>query len=199
MFSAFILLPQFVEMPRSTGFGFGASITQAGLYLLPSTVTMMIAGHISGRMSSAFGSRAPLMVGVIVLTESFLQIAFLHDSPWQLYLASGLMGIGIGLAYASLANLIVETVAPEATGVATGMNAIVRTIGSSLGSQVAAGILAASVLATGFPSENAFRVAFLVSAIAVGIALVAARLIPIPARGLIATRAAPAEAAGRAS
>ena len=35
MYSAFILIPQFVQTPTSTGYGFGASVTQAGLFLAP--------------------------------------------------------------------------------------------------------------------------------------------------------------------
>ena len=31
MFASFVLIPQFVEMPTSTGYGFGASVTEAGL------------------------------------------------------------------------------------------------------------------------------------------------------------------------
>ena len=37
MYSSFMLIPQFVEPPTSTGYGFGATVTQAGLFLLPST------------------------------------------------------------------------------------------------------------------------------------------------------------------
>ena len=56
------------------------------------------------------------------------------------------IGLGIGLAFASMANLIVESVPPEQTGVATGMNAIFRTIGGALGGQISATIIAAAEL-----------------------------------------------------
>ena len=36
MFAMFITVPQFVQTPTSAGYGFGASVTQSGLYLLPS-------------------------------------------------------------------------------------------------------------------------------------------------------------------
>ena len=52
MFASFMLVPQFVELPASTGFGFGASVTEAGLYMLPATVGMLLVGPISGRLSS---------------------------------------------------------------------------------------------------------------------------------------------------
>ena len=38
MYSSFILLPQFVETPTARGYGFGASVTQAGLFLVPTTL-----------------------------------------------------------------------------------------------------------------------------------------------------------------
>ena len=34
-YSSFVLIPEFVELPASGGVGFGASVTQAGIFLLP--------------------------------------------------------------------------------------------------------------------------------------------------------------------
>ena len=51
-----------------------------------------------------------------------------------------LIGIGIGLAFAAMANLVVEAVRQDQTGVATGINTIMRSIGGSIGAQVAAAI-----------------------------------------------------------
>jgi MFS family permease len=42
MYSAFVLIPQLVQTPTSTGYGFGASVTQAGLYLIPATIGMLV-------------------------------------------------------------------------------------------------------------------------------------------------------------
>ena len=47
----------------------------------------------------------------------------------------GCSGLGIGLAFASLANLIVQAVPQEQTGVATGMNTVMRTLGGALGAR----------------------------------------------------------------
>src|SRR5205823_4660478 len=63
MFASFVLIPQFVEMPKSTGYGFGASVTEAGIFLLPATVGMLLAGPVAGRMSVTVGSRVPLALG----------------------------------------------------------------------------------------------------------------------------------------
>jgi MFS family permease len=77
-----------------------------------------------------------------------------------------------------MANLIVESVPPEQTGVATGMNTIVRSIGGAIGSQVAASIIAATLLANGSPSERGFTIAFAVSGGAFAVAAVITLLIP---------------------
>ena len=57
--------------------------------------------------------------------------------PWQFYVATAFVGAGVGLAFASMANLIVESVPQTETSVATGTNIIVRTIGGVIGTQVA--------------------------------------------------------------
>ncbi|MDX6468632.1 MAG: hypothetical protein QOF75_435, partial [Gaiellaceae bacterium] len=61
MYSSFILLPQFVETPKSTGYGFGASVTQAGLFMVPTTIAMLVVGSQTGRLEKLFGSKPPLL------------------------------------------------------------------------------------------------------------------------------------------
>ncbi len=85
---------------------------------------------------------------------AFVLLAVAHTEHWQIYLASLLLGIGVGFAFASMANLIVEAVRPDQTGVATGMNTVMRTIGGAIGGQVAASILAANLLADGLPERS---------------------------------------------
>jgi EmrB/QacA subfamily drug resistance transporter len=178
MFSSFVLVPEFVETSEASGFGFGASITQAGLYLLPATGAMLVAGPISGRLSATVGSRVPLILGSIVSTAAFALLALAHDHGWQIYLAMTVMGVGIGLAFASMANLIVEAVPASQTGIATGMNTIVRTVGGAIGSQVAAGIVAATAAASGAATERGFTLAFAASAIALAVGVAVAFAVP---------------------
>jgi MFS family permease len=75
------------------------------------------------------------------------------------------MSTGIGLAFAAMANLIVEAVPPAQTGEATGINTLSRSVGASIGSQVSAAILAGSAIAgSAVPTDDGFTAAFLVSA-----------------------------------
>jgi EmrB/QacA subfamily drug resistance transporter len=195
MFASFVLVPEFVELPKSTGFGFGASVTEAGLYMLPSTMGMFVAGPIAGRLSSSVGSRVPLQLGAIISCAAFTMLALAHGSGAEIFSAMLVMGIGIGFAFASMANLIVESVPPEQTGIATGMNTIVRNIGGAIGSQVAASIVAATLVA-GLPSERGFTIAFAASAGALALGAVVSLL--IPKRLVPASQRAPVASSPRA-
>jgi EmrB/QacA subfamily drug resistance transporter len=197
MFGSFILLPQLVELPESTGFGFGGSVTDAGLYLLPSTITMLVFGAMAGTLERRFGSKPPLVAGTLVAAASFVLLALAHSEPIEIYTASALLGVGIGLAFSSMANLIVVAVRPDQTGVATGMNTIARSIGGALGSQIIASVLASAVAPDGLPTEEAFTVAFWVAAVSLLVATAVAAA--VPGRGArVGAHAAAAPSAGRA-
>jgi EmrB/QacA subfamily drug resistance transporter len=172
MFGSFLLVPQFVEMPPTAGFGFGASVTEAGLYLLPSAAVMLVAGPLAGWLGNRLGSRTPLLIGIALVAVGFVQLAVLHDEHWHVFLNSVLTGAGIGLAFASMATLIVDAVPQTQTGVATGMNTIMRSIGGALGAQIAASIVGAHA------DESHFVAAFLVSAAGLALAFLAALVIP---------------------
>jgi EmrB/QacA subfamily drug resistance transporter len=177
MFGSFIIIPQLVQLPESTGFGFGASVTEAGLFLLPSTAVMLFAGPVAGVLGSRLGSKVPLLAGTLFASLSFAFLSAEHEQRWAIYCATALMGLGIGFAFAAMANLIVEAVDVRETGVATGMNTIMRTIGGSLGGQVSATILAAHMTG-GDPNTTAFTIAFGVSAAVVLVAFGCALAIP---------------------
>jgi EmrB/QacA subfamily drug resistance transporter len=178
MFGAYLLLPQIVQMPPHAGFGFGATPTEAGLFLLPSALVMLIAGPLAGSMSARFGGRVPLLLGIVIATASFVMLAFAHDERWEIYVASGLNGFGIGLTFASMATIIVDAVPPAQTSVATGMNTLLRTVGGALGAQIAATVVSGHIGAGGLPEEIGFTAAFATSAAALGLALLAGLLIP---------------------
>jgi MFS family permease len=177
MYSAFVLIPQYVAAPVTTGYGYGASVTQAGLYLLPSTIALMICSPLGARLGQAAGPKVPLVIGCAITTLSFVVLAA-SSASWQIYLASGLMGIGVGFAFAASANLIVQAVRPDQTGVASGMNTIVRTIGGAIGAEVAATILAANTLASGWPDKHGYTVTFVICGVAMGVGVLAALAVP---------------------
>ena len=174
MYASFIVFPQFAQLPRSTGFAFGASVVVSGLYLLPSTVAMTLLGLYAGRIATRFGSRAALLTGTAFAAASFAMLAFAHAHPWELLLAAALLGIGIGLAFAALGNLIVGAVPSHQTGVASGMNTVMRTLGGALGGQLSATFIADNTAkglptVTGFTDTFVMATAFLIACLAAGL------------------------------
>jgi len=177
LYSTLVLIPQYVTAPTSTGYGLGVSVTGAGLYLLPSTVTVVIFSPLGGRLGQLAGAKVPLIVGCMLATIACGVLAA-GSEDWEIYLASAVMGAGIGFAFAASANLIVEAVPPDQTGVASGMNTIVRTIGGSIGADLAATILAANVLAGGFPSQRGYTLSYVLCAVVMAAGIAVAFAVP---------------------
>ena len=176
MFGSFVLVPNFVEIPHGlpdsvqqlVHFGFDASATKAGLYLLPSSVTLLFAGPAAGLIGRRVGSKWPLAAGLVLVAAAAGSLALWHDEPWQILAAMPVLGIGVGFAFAAMATLITEAVRPTETGVATGMNTVMRTVGGVIGGQVGAALLAAHTIpgTDGVPSVVGFEIAFGISAVA---------------------------------
>lgn len=177
LFGSFLLIPQLLELPVATGYGFGKTVTQAGLFLLPLTVAQLVFGPVSGILEGRLGARVPLLLGAILGVAAYVVPAISHAASWLLLLSGALSGIGIGLAQAAMTNAIIESVPPSQTGIATSLNAIVRTIGGSLGSAVLAAILTSHAGPHGIPAEDAFTTGFWIcAAVAAGGALAALAL-----------------------
>jgi EmrB/QacA subfamily drug resistance transporter len=165
MFCSFVLIPQFVQAP-ATGFGFGGSVSQAGLILLPCTVMMLLASPLSARLGRRAGNRLPLGLGGATAALSFAYLMVQHDAKWQFYAASAVLGFGIGLAFAAMPNLIFDTVPSTETGAAAAMNTVMRTLGGAVGGQAAASIIASSADGGGVTAEHGFTLAFALAAAA---------------------------------
>jgi hypothetical protein len=173
MYSSFLLIPEFVEAPKGAGFGFAASVTGAGLFMLPAAAAQLIIGPALGRLEQRFGSLLQLQLGTGFALLSFVLFAVAHQQRSQIYIWAALLGLGIGLSFAALANLIVVAVRREQTGVATGMNTVMRTLGGAFGGQ-----LTATGVAAGTGPDGGFTLAFAICAIALGAGVAAGFGIP---------------------
>jgi EmrB/QacA subfamily drug resistance transporter len=172
MYASFILVPQYVETSRDKGYGFGASVTGAGLFLVPSTIAMLFFGAQTGRLERRFGSKPPLLAGGVATALSYVVLTVARDQRWEIYVASALLGAGIGLAFAAMVNLIIENVGPAQTGIATGMNTVTRTVGGAFGGAATASILASH------SSNHGYTIAFALCAIALAVGVVVGLAIP---------------------
>jgi EmrB/QacA subfamily drug resistance transporter len=175
IFSVFVLVPNFVESPRGVperwaglvDYGFGASATEAGLYLLPSSIVLLFAGPLAGILGRKLGFKWPLAAGMALAGVAAGMLAVWHAEPWQLIASQPILGLGVGFAFAAMATIIAQAVPPTETGVASGMNTVMRTVGGVIGGQLGAALLSAHTIpGTPVPSVDGFEIAFAASAIA---------------------------------
>ena len=165
MYAIFTVLPLFSQMPSGlpaaaaslVTYGFGASVTVSALYLLPGALVMLPAGPFGGVLGRWVGFRVALAIGLLVTATGSALLAAFHAEPWQLMLGYAIGAGGVAIAFGAMPKLIADAVSPTETGIATGMNTVVRTVGSVIGSQVAVTLLASDTIGrTSIPAESGF-------------------------------------------
>jgi EmrB/QacA subfamily drug resistance transporter len=180
LYASFIVYPQFAQLPQGTGFG--ASVVVSSLYLLPAAFSMGLLGTVAGRIAHRFGSKPALLVGTAITAVAFGWLALAHRHPYDMLISSTVFGVGIGLAFAALGNLIVQAVPPSQTGVATGMNTVMRTLGGALGGQLSATFIV-DHMRGGLPTVTGFVDTFVMATAFLVVCVLAGLLIPGRRRG----------------
>ena len=188
MYACFAFLPQLAQTPTSAGYGFGATVTQSGLILLPGSVMMFVVSSLAPKAVRIYGAKSVVVLGCLIISASMTSFALLHNEKWQVHSAYAVLGSGMGLVFACLANLIVAAVPAHQTGVASGMNANIRTIGGAVGSAVMACVVTAGAPTGGMPHEVGYTRGFLMLAAAMLGAAVVALAIPRTPRELLTER-----------
>jgi predicted MFS family arabinose efflux permease len=147
MYASFLIIPELVQAPSRLGYGFSASVTGAGLFMLPTAAVQLLLGPASGRLQRWLSLRAQLIAGMLSCAAGFAGLALWHDAPWQVYVATTVLGVGFWLCLVALPNQVVAAVPAARTGSATAVNTVVRNAGGALGGQLAAAIIVSSAAA----------------------------------------------------
>lgn len=179
MFGSFLMIPQFAQTAQDAGYGFGMTVLESGLLMLPSSVVMLVCGPLAGYLGDRIGFRTVLAAGTVATTFAFVILSLAHETPMEFVIANVLIGVGISFGFASMANLIVDLVDPREVGIATGINTIMRSVGGAFGAAIVTALLTADTIgATPIPTEHAYTEAFVISGVISVLALLAALWIP---------------------
>lgn len=178
MFGTFVLVPTLLQLPKMTGYGFGTTVSEAGLFLLPTVLMMVVFGPLAGILVRQFGPKLPMLLGGVFVTAAFVLPAISHGAIWQIVVSGVLTGAGIGLALAATSNAIIQSVPAGQTGEAIGVNTIARTIGSSIGTAVIAALISSNSTPQGLPTDHAFTIGFWVCAVVAVLAIAGAMAAP---------------------
>jgi len=187
MFGSIFLLAQFLQTVQ------GSSPFEAGLKTLPWTAMPLLVAPLAGPLSDRIGGRPLLVTG---LSLQAIGLAWLgvnltvSVSYATLVPAFVVSGIGMGLVFAPLANVVLGGVRRELEGVASGTNGSVREIGGAFGVAVLASVFAGQ---GGYGEAQEF-VDGIVPAILVGAGVVAVGAVlalALPGRPAASPAAAP--------
>lgn len=196
MFANMLVAIQQLQYPVSSGVGFGLSVTDAGLAMLPGGLLMVVMAPVSAAITRRFGARTTLLVGLSLTGFGYVVRVLLDGSVVQLIIGVTVVSLGIAVSFASMPVLIMQSVPITETAAANGLNTVVRSIGTSTCSATVAAVLAAGTVASGaFPSEASVHAT---SWLAAGAAFLGAAVaFFVPAR--IAPALAPSSSTGTAT
>ncbi|MFC9976385.1 MFS transporter [Spirillospora sp. NPDC127200] len=166
MFAAFTLVSNFVQTPKDRlGYGLSGSVLDVGLYTLPSTVTMLACSALAGRLAARVGPAFTLAAGSLFAALSYVWLALFNAHGHDMLVFSAIQGVGFGIAYAALGTLAVQHVPMDQSGIASGINSLVRTAGGSIAGAATAAVLTGHTIAgTGAPTLHAYELCFWIAA-----------------------------------
>lgn len=151
----------------------GGSPTEAGLLLMPLSVTWPAGSFLGGRIIMRWGFRPCVLVGAACIFAGIVPFIWLN-AAWPSALAAGLGAVvGLGLGFSSLATTVAtqNSVGWQQRGVATSTNLFARSIGGGIGVTVLGTVLAGELasrlaaLGAGDPEAGPAAVQRLASAV----------------------------------
>ncbi len=164
----YLFLPivvEFVQVPPSNGFGFGASVLVAGCVLVPLSIGTLVASRLAPAFERRYGRRIMIPLGSVLFAISMSLFALEHSGLWEAFLVMAIAGVGIGFTFAAMPGFIVKAVDARDTGSAMGFYQVLRSVGLAIGSAVSGVILAAYTHPhQAFPTVGGFRTALLLGA-----------------------------------
>jgi predicted MFS family arabinose efflux permease len=168
------LLTDFVQTPASAGYGFGSSVVVAGLMLVPFSVLSASMSSVAAALGRRIGAERVLPIGAVLMAIAIAFFAVTGGALWEAFLATGIMGMGLGFSFAVMPGLIIRSVPPEETASALAFSQVIRFIGFALGSGISASILTAYTKSGQLlPERSGFTVAMVSGA---GVCILAAAL-----------------------
>ncbi|WP_436775021.1 MFS transporter [Yinghuangia sp. YIM S09857] len=183
MYGSGLLFAPFLQSPEANGYGFGTTVLAASLYMLPGALGNLAAAPVAGRMINRYGPKPALVLGPALSAVSFLALLPLTGHVWAFSAVFTLFGFGLGLAFAAMPATVNANVPSDMTGVANGMNAVLRTIGGAVGAAILGAILTAVTLGgdgprASAPSLTAYQICF--GLLAIGCVLSAFIALAVP-------------------
>jgi EmrB/QacA subfamily drug resistance transporter len=176
MFGSVFLLVQFFQTVQ------GFSPLGSGLRVLPWTAMPMLVAPLAGALSDRIGGRVIMGTGLALQAIGLGWIAAVSTPTTAYSSLAGpfvLAGIGMGLFFAPVANVVLGAVRPQEEGQASGANNAIRELGGVFGVAVLASVFSSyGGYASGQSFVDGLTPAIWIGAVVVALAALAAFAIP---------------------
>ena len=146
MFANMLLTTQFLQMPRSTGYGLGLDVLHTGLWMMPNAAVFGLMAPVAAALTRRFGGQVTLISGAVIMGVAYLVRTQLSDNLTQVVIGSVVVGIGTAMAYGAMPTLIMRAVPVTETASANGLNVLLRSLGTSTASATTAAVTTAWVV-----------------------------------------------------
>jgi EmrB/QacA subfamily drug resistance transporter len=132
---SFTMLAMFFFMALYMQNILGYSPLGAGVRFLPSTLVIIVAAPIAGRLTDRIGARWPIAVGLsLVAVSLYLQSQITVDTGYGRLLPTfSLMGLGVGLTMSPMSTAAMNAVKETKAGLASGILSMNRMVGGTFG------------------------------------------------------------------
>ena len=113
----------------------GYTPLEAGVRFLPSTLVVIVAGPIAGRLTDRIGPRPLVTAGLLLVAGSLFWQGHLSVDTSYGFLVGAfvIMGLGIGLVMSPMSTAAMNAVEPTKAGVASGILSMSRMVGGTFG------------------------------------------------------------------
>jgi EmrB/QacA subfamily drug resistance transporter len=135
---------------------------ETGVRFLPTTLVLVVAAPIAGRVADKIGSRLPMVLGLAITAVSLYLFSRMNATTTygDLLPAWILLGLGIGITMSPMSTAAMNAVAVDKAGVASGTLQMFRMMGGTIGVAATGAIFQGklgsfnpALLASGGPAE----------------------------------------------
>jgi EmrB/QacA subfamily drug resistance transporter len=132
---SFSMLAMFFFMALYMQNVLGYSPLEAGIRFLPSTLVIIVAAPIAGRLTDRIGPRIPITIGLsLVAVSLYLQSRIDVDTTYSYLLPPFvMMGLGLGLTMSPMSTAAMNAVQTTKAGAAAGILSMSRMVGGTFG------------------------------------------------------------------
>ncbi len=130
MYFLLFTVPTLLQDPAPSGFG--RSILESGLIMLPASVMAMVIAPVAARVTDAKGPRTSILTGLSISFMAFLLLLLDRSSVTDVIIAATILGTGFSFVLVGIINLLLISTPKSKAGEATGLNTVFRELGMTV-------------------------------------------------------------------